>query len=150
MSDQPAEIIAAHGGEHVAIVQSKGVELALVLDQRLMQMPAARHHIRQCGPAHEAGEAAVAPRHLLRRGAEQDHGVRRIHPGHGAEGEFDLTGAQLGFDRAQRQAENLDRLADRIERGVDLVEARFGEELTALRQQRDVRGRRRPSRIFGA
>src|SRR5689334_18838785 len=44
---QTAEKIATDRGQHVAIVERKGVDVARLLDQRLMQMPAARYHVRQ-------------------------------------------------------------------------------------------------------
>ena len=74
MREQAAEIMTAERRQPVRH-RRRHCACDLRLDQRLMQMPAARHHMRQRRPAHEAREIAVAARDLLHRRAEQDHGV---------------------------------------------------------------------------
>jgi hypothetical protein len=100
-----------------------------------MQVPAAGEDIRQGRTAHEARQHAVAPRDLLRRGAEQDHGVgggqRVLRP----EGELALARPELDFERAERHAERFDAAPDRLERGLDLLEPGFGEILIPLIEQ---------------
>ena len=88
---QPAEIVQARAGEPFALIAGENVEAAFVLDQRLMQMPARGKQIGQPRPAHEADEAAVAPRDLFGGGAEQDHGIGGIHAALRPEGEFALA-----------------------------------------------------------
>ena len=112
-----------------------------------MQMPAARHHVGQCRPAHEAREQAVAARDLLHRRAEQHHGVGAGQAGLRAEGEFDLARAELDFDRAQRQAKRLDAAAQDLDRRIEHVVTALGEILVALREQAHLRRLRRPGGV---
>ena len=113
-----------------------------------MQMPAARKQIGQSRPAHEARQQAVAPRDLLCRRAEQNHRVGGGKAELRAEGEFALARPKLDFERAQRHAERCDAAPDRLQRRVDLIEARFGQILIALIEQLHLRRPRRPGRVF--
>ena len=147
MREQAAEEMKAHSRQPVG--GDEGVALRLTVDQRLMQMPAARHHVRQRRPAHEAREHAVAARDLLHRGAEQDHRVGRGKPDLRPEGELALARPELDLDRAQREIERDDATAQRRDRLIEQVEARLGEILIALREQADLRRFRRPGGVGG-
>ena len=89
----------------------------------------------------------MAARDLLHRGAEQHHGVGAIQTRLRAESEFALAGPELDLDRAQRQADLLDAMAQQFHRRIEHVVAGFGEILVALRQQADVGRFRRPGRV---
>ena len=103
-----------------------------------MQVPAARHHVGDLGPAHESRVEAVALGDLLGGAAEQHHGVGRIEARAGAEGELDLAGAELDLERAQRQAE-IDEVGPQdLQDRVHLVVALLGQVLIALVEQRHV------------
>ncbi len=146
MLQQPGEIL--HAERRQAVLVREGVALVLTLDQRLMQVPAARHHVGQRRPAHEAGEIAVAARDLLHRRAEQDHGVGGFKAHERAEGEFALAGAELDLYRAQRQAERGNAAPQDRHRRIEHVEARFGEVLVALIEQAQLRRLRRPGGVL--
>ena len=142
MRQEPAEKIPAGFGQSAATVADEGIAPAFAIDQRLMQMPAARKQIGQSRPAHEAREQAVAPRDLFGRGAEQNHRVGGGKARLRAEGEFALARPEFDFERAERHAERCDAAPDRLQRRVDLVEAGFGQILVALIEQTDTSGAR--------
>ena len=57
-----------------------------------------------------------------------------------AEGEFALARPEFDFERAQRQAERDEvACAEQGEDRIELIEARFGEILKALREQAHLR-----------
>ena len=66
------------------------------------------------------------------------------------EGELALAGAELDLDGAQRQAERNHLAANGLEDGLDLVEARLGQILVALRDQADLGRRARPGGVVRA
>ena len=138
----------ADRGQPAAFIADESIAAAAKLDQRLVQMPAARKQIRQTRPAHEARETAVAPRDLFGGGAEQDHGVGSGKPALRPEGEFALARPQFDLERAQRHAERGDAAADRRQRRIDLIETRFGQILVALRERAHVGRLRRPARVL--
>src|SRR5262249_40490117 len=104
MCQEATQIIFAHGRKDGRGLECEGVTSGFYFDQRLMQMPAARHRVRKCRTAHEAGQEPVAARDLLNGGAKQHHGVGGVEAKLRAEGEFALTRAQLDLNRAQWQA----------------------------------------------
>ncbi len=112
-----------------------------------MEVPAARHDVRQLRPAHEGGVVAVALRDLLGGAAEQHHGVGRMQAGLGAEGELDLARPELDLERAQRQREAGDVGAQDLQDRVELVVARLGQVLVAVVEQRDLGRRARLARL---
>ncbi len=98
----------------------------LGIAQRLMQMPAAGAEARDRRPRHEACEIAHAARDLTRGAAEQDQivgGGQRIPRRKGA---FDLARSPFVFDRAQRQVDRLEMLAQRRQHRLHDVEVGFG------------------------
>ena len=107
-SSKPADKIAAERRKHLArALGHEQVAPALGIDQRLMQMPAARIVALESRPAHEGREMAHAAADLPGRGAEQQQivgGGERIA---GREGAFDLARAPFVLDRAQRQVDLL-------------------------------------------
>jgi len=145
---QAAEKVSPDCRDHVAVVEREGIAAVAALDQRLMQMPAARHHVGQRWAAHEAGETAVAPRDLLHRRTEQDHGVGGGEPDLRAERELALARPELDLDRAQRQAERLHAAADLLQHRIELIEPRLGEVLESLGDQADLRRGRRPGGVL--
>ena len=144
MRQQPAQIIFADSREHVGVIEGESVASGFGFDQRLVQMPAARHRIRKGRPAHEARQKSMAAGDLFNSGAEQHHRVGAVQAQLRAEGKFALARAELDFDRAQWQAELFDASAKNFHRRIEHVEARFGEILMALREQADLRRFRRP------
>ena len=90
----------------------------------------------------------MAPRDLFHRRAKQNHRVGGGKSKLRAEGEFALARAQFDFERTKRHAERFDAAPDRLQRRVDLIEARFGQILVALIEQTDFGRPRRPGRVF--
>src|SRR5215813_1155673 len=115
------------------MIEGERVATGFRFDQRLMQVPTARHRIRKRRAAHEAGQEPVAARDLLNGGAKQHHGVGGVEAKLRAKSEFALAGAQLNLDRAQGQTKLLDAAPKYFDGGVEQIEARFGEVLIALR-----------------
>ena len=111
--EQPAEKMQPRGRQAVARIADESVAAAFAVDQRHMQMPARGEHIGQRRPAHEACQKTMAPRDLLRRGAEQHHGIGGLEAKKRPERELALARPELDFERAQRQAERGDAPADR-------------------------------------
>src|ERR1044072_6585154 len=112
MREQAAEKIPADGREYVAIIKRERIDPPLLLDQRLMQMPATRDDVRQSRAAHEGGEIAVAARNLLHRRANQDHVVGRRKADLRAERELALARAEFNFDHPQWQFQRLHAAAN--------------------------------------
>ena len=101
--------------------------------QRLVQMPAAGHHIGQPRPAHEA---RVRPCRratcftALRNSTMMSAGAS---PPRGCEGELELARPKLDLDRAQRQAERLTGIAaDTSSTGSTWSKRDLGEILKAV------------------
>src|SRR5919201_599734 len=105
------------------IVALSGKCIAPALGERLMQMPAARHDVRQFRPAHERGVIAVAPRDLLDRAAQEHHRICGRESWQRREREFELARAELHFEGAQRQPELLEPAAQELYDRIELVVA---------------------------
>ena len=114
-----------------------------------MQVPAARHHVGQLRPAHEARVIALPAADLLHRAAEQHHGVGGREADLGLEGELALARPELDLDRAQRQTERHHVAADRLQHRLQLIEARLGEILIAGREHAHLRRLARPAGVGG-
>jgi hypothetical protein len=110
-----------------------------VFRKGLMQVPAARHHVRQLRPAHEGRVIAVAPRHLLHRAAEQHHRVGGGEGWQGRKRDLQLARAELDLEGAQRQLECGKIFTKNLENRVELVVAVLGQVLVAAGQELDVR-----------
>src|SRR5579862_1972571 len=102
-----------------------------------MQMPTARHGVGQLRAAHERGVVAAPSQRLLGRAAEQQHGVRGSEAFLRAERDLHLARAELAFEAAQRQAEAGKVGAQELQRGLELVEARFRKKLVSGIEQLD-------------
>jgi hypothetical protein len=77
----------------------------------------------------------------LHRAAEEDHRVSCGEAFHRPVRELDLAGTPLVLDRARRQTDVAEPVADRLERVADAVEPHVGEELVATLEDLDL-GRR--------
>src|SRR5262245_40503701 len=110
-------------------------------------MPATRHHIWQCGTAHEARKHPMAAGYLLCGGAKEHHGIGTRQSGLRAKGKFALAWSELGFNRTQWQAELFDAAAENFQRRIEHVVPRLGEILITLRKQTHLWGFRWPRRI---
>ena len=149
MRQQPGQEMPAGVGEQLALPRRhEGVGAALAVGERLVQVPARRHHVGDARPAHEGRVQAVAPADLLHGAAEQHHGVGRLQPAQRLEGELALARAVLALHRPQRQAERDDVAADDLEHGLDLVEAQLGEILIAVGEDADPRRRAGLARLL--
>ena len=102
MLEQAGEIRLPGGREQLA-----GCEeiLARVIDERLVQVPAARVVALERRTRHERGEAAQAPADLTRRRAKKQQVIRRAQRALGREGALHLAGPPFVLERAQRQPE---------------------------------------------
>src|SRR4029079_9353263 len=116
-------------------------------EQRLVQMPAARHYIRQRRATHEARKHSMASGYLLCRRAEEHHGVGASQASLRTKSEFALARAKLRFHRSQRKAEMLDLAGHNFQRRIVAVATRPGETLITLCKQAPLRRFRRPRRI---
>src|SRR5207244_11231611 len=101
----------------------------------------AREEMRGRRHAHDVREEPTPLADRLHRTAEEDHPVRRGEALHRPVGELDLAGTPLVLDRARRQTDVTEPVADRLERVTDAVEPRVGEELVAPLEDLDL-GRR--------
>jgi hypothetical protein len=96
---------------------------------------------RERRPAYERRQEPTPLADRLHRAAEEDHRVRRGEALHRPVRELDLAGTPLVLDRARRQTDVPEPVADRLERVADAVEPRVGEELVATLEDLDL-GRR--------
>src|SRR5439155_26214134 len=75
----------------------------------------------------------------LHRATEEDHRIRRGEALHRPVRELDRARTPLILDRARRQTDLAEPVADRLERLADAVEPRVGEELVATLEDLDLR-----------
>src|SRR5439155_12034127 len=132
--------LAAERSQEVGVGDER-VRAGRAVDERLVQVPAAREEVRERRPAHERREEPTPLADRLHRAAEEDHRVRRGEALHRPVRELDLAGTPLILDRARRQTDVPEPVTDRLERLADAVEPRVGEELVATLEDLDLRRR---------
>src|SRR6266540_205467 len=120
-------------------VRSKNI--SSILGERLMQVPAARHHVGQLRPAHEGSVIAVAARDLLYRAAEEQHRIRRGDSWHRGERELELARAELDLEGAQWQPQLFKVFSQYLNNGIYQVVALLGQVLVAAGEEPHI-GRR--------
>ena len=99
---------------------------SIAVDQRLVQMPAARVVALERRPRHERGEAAKPAAHLARGRAKEQEVVRRAQRALRREGALDLSRAPFVLDRAQRQAHFVESFRQRTEHALHEIHVCFG------------------------
>src|SRR6266545_2960986 len=114
-------------------VRSKNI--SSILGERLMRVPAARHHVGQLRPAHEGSVIAVAARDLLYRAAEEQHRIRRGDSWHRGERELELARAELDLEGAQWQPQLFKVFSQYLNNGIYQVVALLGQVFVALLAQ---------------
>ncbi len=75
MGEQTGQKAPPGARKPVVVVRRENVGAGSPVAQRLMQVPAARHHVFELRPGHERGVAALPAADLFHRAAEQHHGV---------------------------------------------------------------------------
>src|SRR5262245_49439318 len=111
MGEQASQKMSAQWREDALLARREGVGARGPLAQRLMQMPAARHHVLEFWTRHECSVIAVSAADLFCGGPEQDNGVGRRGSTLPLEREVSTARAKLDFDGAQRQTERDDLTA---------------------------------------
>ena len=157
MLEQAGEPGRARVGEHVhrvaraaarrGLVATEGVGAARQVVQRLVQVPAARHHVRERRPADEAGVVAGAAQRLGHAVAEGDHPVGGRERIARLEHRLDLARPELDLERGERQPQALGGALDDAQRLVAAIGPAFGEQVVA---GMDHGHRRRLARPGGA
>ncbi len=123
MGKKTSQKMSAQRRKRVVIGRRQGVCARGALAQRLMQVPAARHHVLELWARHERRVITVPAADLFHGATEQHHGIGRRKSDLRLEREFALAGAELDFDGAQRQAKRDDLAAQDFENRLDLIEA---------------------------
>ncbi len=150
--EQAAEIGFARRRQHFAFpVRHEQVAPGSV-DQRLMQVPAARIVARNRRTRHERCEIAHAPANLPGRRTEQDEIVRCFQRRARREGAFDLARTPFIFQRAQRKPELFIGVGQRRQHRLHEIEIALGmQRVAGLDRNRGDRpaARSRRADIFG-
>ena len=126
MFKQAAQIIEAHRRKTSPFrLGHKHVAARARIDQRLMQMPAARIKALDAGPRHEGCEMAHAPADLSRRRAENEHVIGGGERVARRECALHLTRSPFVFDRAQRQTKRLIAIGERAQHRLHQIHVGF-------------------------
>jgi hypothetical protein len=141
MGQQAGQPVGAGIGQRVAgvargaalggLARTKALRPSVPLDQRLVQVPAAGHDVRERRAAHEGGVVAGAAQRLAHAVAEQHHLVGGGQRVGGVEHGLDLAGAQFDLQRLQRQAQRLRGVHHDAQRLVGHVDHGFGLQVVA-------------------